>query len=132
MKKLSEINEGFMTRSLDRNKSGEKRLEDNFWTDESIFEVLGYKGYYISPDPEGYFIDIYHKPNKEPLLSYKDLDYTTQDSCPIYLVGTWSEIANESNKLSTSDKNLFESGKFAKAVNKTIREIVPDDYYEMY
>ena len=28
MKKLSDINEGFMTRSLNRNKSGEERLED--------------------------------------------------------------------------------------------------------
>lgn len=121
------INEGFLSKTINRAKTGEERLENSFWTDESMFQVEGFKDYYISPDPEGYFIDVYHKPNKEPLLSFKDLDMCKT----YYALSPWSEIENESKDLTPEDEKIISSVKFKNAINQTIEDNVPEEYYDL-
>ena len=126
IKKFNEfIEEGFLSKTINRSKSGEERLEDSLWTQDSMFQIIGFDEYYCSPDPEGVFIDIFHKPNQNPLVSFSDLDM--KSDC--FTISPWSEIDTVYNEISGEEKTLINSAKFKNAVNKTIEEIVPDDYY---
>ena len=122
--KKKDVNEGLWSSGMKRAETGEERLENSFWNGEEMFKVEGFKDYYFSPDPEGFFIDVYHKPNKEPLISFKDLDYKPN----YFYIGGFSEIELTNNP-TPEEKKTVTSEDFKKAINKSIKSEVPSDYY---